>query len=174
MIVLFKVGDGSGPSACYNTKKVGSSAELLCSTLAHTVDPFQIGREFDSISALRPRVINPMLHLVIAISPVDHAKGTSVNFKFWLTQLQEVMHLEKSQLIAWQHLDRPHPHIHVLINRVTADADRVSVWGLQQKIRDYVELQRKKFHLAEVKKSDFTGGFSLGEKSRLALNSFGC
>lgn len=174
MIVMFKVGDGSGAGACYNTKKVDDSAELLCATLAQTTDPFQIGREFDSISALRPRVLKPIVHLVIAISPRDHRKGSTVNFKFWLTQLQEVMGLEKSQVIAWQHLDRPHPHIHALINRVTADSKVISVWGLRQKIADYVQVQRNNFQLAGVTKREFLDDFSPNEKSKLALKSFGC
>lgn len=174
MIVLFKVGDGSGPGACYNTKKVGVSAQLLCSTLAHTTDPFQIGREFDSISALRPRVLKPIVHLLIAISPTDHAKGSSVNFKFWLTQLQEVMGLEKSQLIAWQHLDRPHPHIHVLLNRVIAESSVVSVWGLRKKIDDFVAIQRQGYGLAGVKKKEFLNDFSSFENSKLGLRSFSC
>lgn len=174
MIVLFKVGDGSGAGASYNTKKVEDSAELLCATLAQTTDPFQIGREFDSISALRPRVLKPIVHLVIAISPMDQNKGSTVNFKFWLTQLQKVMGLEKSQLIAWQHVDRPHPHIHALINRVTADSKVISVWGLHQKIENYVQVQRNNFQLAGVKKRDFIDDFSSSEKSQLALKSFGC
>ena len=174
MIVLFKVGDGSGAGAGYNTKKVGKSAVLLCSTLAQTTNPFQIGRELDSISALRPRVMTPIVHLVMAISPVDQCKGTGLNFMLWLSQLQEVMGLQKSQMIAWQHTDRPHPHIHVLLNRVMADSTRVSVWGLKKEIENFVQLQRAKHQLAGVTKSDFMIDFSPREKSKLGLRSFGC
>jgi hypothetical protein len=165
MIVLFKVGDGSGAGAGYNTKKVGKSAVLLCSTLAQTTNPFQIGRELDSISALRPRVMTPIVHLVMAISPVDQCKGTGLNFMLWLSQLQEVMGLQKSQMIA---------HIHVLLNRVMADSTRVSVWGLKKEIESFVQFQRATHQLEGVSKSDFMKDFSLGEKSTLGLRSFSC
>jgi Relaxase/Mobilisation nuclease domain len=174
MIILFKVGDGSGAGAGYNTKKVGESAALLCSTLAQTVNPFQIGREFDAISALRPRVIKPIVHLVMAISPMDYAKGTVLNFTRWLWELQEVMGLQKSQLIAWQHMDRPHPHIHVILNRVIADSSVVSVWGLNKKIQNFVEMQRHRHGLNGVTKKDFLSDFPQHEMAKVGLRSFSC
>jgi type IV secretory pathway VirD2 relaxase len=84
------------------------------------------------------------------------------------------MGLQKSQLIAWQHMDRPHPHIHVILNRVIADSSVVSVWGLNKKIQNFVEMQRHRHGLNGVTKKDFLSDFPQHEMAKVGLRSFSC
>ncbi len=129
MIVLVKIGGGSGGASRYNINKVATDhGELLCSTIAQNADPRQIGKEFDAVSALRPRVKKSIVHMIIAISPNDAAMGTAFNFRLWLFELQKRLKLDASQMIAWQHYDTAHPHIHAVLNRVRPDGTVVSMW----------------------------------------------
>lgn len=161
MIVLVKVGEGSGAASRYNMNKVAAKqGALLCSTVARNDDPFQIGREFEAVSALKPRVKKSIVHLVIAVSPEDAVLVRPFHFRLWLLELQKRLSLDAAQMIAWQHFDTAHPHIHALINRVKPDGSVVSLWRRGQVMKLFCEEMRKKFGLHSTPRGEVKRDFS--------------
>ncbi len=160
MIVLVKVGEGSGAASRYNMNKVASNqGALLSSTVARTDDPFQIGREFEAVSALKPRVKKSIVHLVIAVSPYDAEVVKPFHFRLWLYELQKRLGLDAAQMIAWQHFDTAHPHTHALLNRVRPDGTVVSLWRRGLVMKQFCMEMHKKFALHSTPRSEVKRDF---------------
>ena len=161
MMVLLKIGGGSGAASHYNMRKVATKqGALLCTTIARDDDPFQIGREFDAISALNPLVKKSIVHLVIAVSPNDAEVVKPFHFRYWLYELQKRLELDASQMIAWQHFDTAHPHIHALLNRVRPDGTVVSLWKRGLVMREFCKEMRKSFGLHSSSREEIKKEFS--------------
>ena len=110
-----------GRVASYHQKLArGPKVELLYSNLA-SIDPEWIGLEFDAIAGMVPRVKRTLAHVAIALHPSDAVKVDSNVFFDIALKYIEKMGYGNSQAVVWRHYDEPHPHIHLLLNRVTPE-----------------------------------------------------
>jgi hypothetical protein len=109
-------------------------SKLILSTLASS-QPFWIGREFDAIAALCPRVEKPALHIVL--TPHASAELSDYEFVLAILWLCERLGISGNQLVAWRHDDVGHPHVHILANRVSPQGKTTSIWAKGRVIREY-------------------------------------
>lgn len=92
--------------------------ELLYSNLAST-EARLIALEYEAIAGRVPRVKRTLAHVAIALHRDDSKKVDSYDFFNIALRYIEKMGYGNSQAMVWRHYDEPHPHIHLLLNRVT-------------------------------------------------------
>lgn len=141
--------------AGYNDKAVQAGCgEVIFSNVASRTAS-AIGREMDAIAALRPRVLKPGVHTVIALHPAD---GQRVSNRMWVEMVLEYrqrMGLEEGQVVVWRHTDKPHPHIHCLFNRVTVNDKVIGMWNMKRKLDAFASDMRRQYGLRGLLEQEF-------------------
>jgi len=87
-------------------------------------NPRTLAREFGEIRALRPNLTKAVQHVSISIAP-----GERLDDDQWREVAQKylgAMKFDESQHVVIKHKDTEHPHIHIIVNRVTMHGDVVS------------------------------------------------
>ena len=87
-------------------------------------NPRTLAREFGEIRALRPNLTKAVLHTSISIAP-----GERLTDDQWREVAQKylvAMKFDESQHVVVKHNDTEHPHIHIIVNRITMSGDVVS------------------------------------------------
>lgn len=100
--------------------------------------PHSLSREFGQIRALHPTT-KPVFHVSIALSPNDRL--TDEQWKETAERYVCDMGFGACQYVVAKHTDAPHPHIHIIINRVALDGTLVS------DSKDYQRQERIMRHL---------------------------
>ena len=145
----------AGESAGYHEKpnKVATSFVLFKNLFAEKA--FWIERELDAVSALAPRVLRPYAHIVVALHPADAELATDEFFFRVALELRESLGLDRSQGIVWRHTDSDHPHIHLLVNRVTPDGEAVTAWRDMKVMSEFRKRIQARHGLRSVSRRDF-------------------
>lgn len=155
MIVKNLIRQNLGAVAGYNAKaERARSGQLLYSNVA-SVTPADIEKEMGAVAALRPRVLQPGVHMVLALHPADAHKASDLLFMALVNEYRERMGLGMSQTVIWRHYDKPHPHIHGLFNRVTVDDTVVGMWNLKRKLEAFQRDMCQQHGLTELVPDDF-------------------
>jgi hypothetical protein len=119
MIIKKRKHAAFGRVASYHQKlDRGPDVELLYSNLGSTEAKW-IGLEFEAIAGRVPRVKRTLAHVAIALHRDDKEKVSSHNFFDIAMRYIQKLGYGNSQAMVWRHHDEPHPHIHLLLNRVT-------------------------------------------------------
>jgi hypothetical protein len=111
---------------------------------------FEMGRELDAISALRPRVKKAIVHVVLSLAPSEEASDHL--FAEVALELRRRLGLHDCQVAIWRHLDTANPHVHVVMNRVSPCGDVVSLWGKQKVLRKFCEDMRQQHGFIKAEK----------------------
>lgn len=145
----------AGESAGYHEKpdKAATSFVLFKNLAAEKA--FWIERELDAVSALAPRVLRPYAHIVVALHPDDAEHATDEFFFRVALELRESLGLDRSQGIVWRHTDSDHPHIHLLVNRVTPDGKAVTAWRDMKVMSEFRKRVQARHGLRSVSRRDF-------------------
>jgi len=114
-----------------------------------------IQREMGAIAALRPRVKHSGVHTVIAMHPDDAPKVSNLLFLEVVLEYRKRMNLEDAQTVVWRHTDQPHPHIHILFNRVTASNAVVSMWNVKRKVDAFARDMCQRYGLKPLRSDEF-------------------
>lgn len=78
-----------------------------------------IATSFDIQSSMRPTISKPLLHLSISWMP-----GEEISDEQMLKAAKTTLHrlgLDSAQYLLVRHDERPHPHMHILVNTIMAD-----------------------------------------------------
>jgi hypothetical protein len=128
MIGKVKIGK-SFAGICRYVLQEDKQAQVLDAEGVRTDSPAHMAQDFQYQQAQRPGLGNAVLHVALAL-PAEDAAGRSPE------QLSELlreagrayvqgMKLENTQWALVQHFDKPHPHAHLVVNRV--DNDRQTI-----------------------------------------------
>jgi len=114
----------------YNSKKVDTedATLLYVNTFDNKIDSFK--RNFDYLSSLNKRVKNNIMHISLNFSPDDHAK---INDTFCRTIATDFLSQYGIPIdhpyVIYQHKDKSHPHLHLVVPMTLADGSRVGDKG---------------------------------------------
>jgi hypothetical protein len=128
MIGKVKIGK-SFSGMCRYVLQEDKQARVLDAEGVRTDTPAHMAQDFRFQQQLRPGLGNAVLHVALAL-PQEDAQGRSPE------QLAEVfrqagrayvqrMGLENTQWALVQHFDKPHPHAHLVANRVDNDGQTI-------------------------------------------------
>ena len=88
-------------------------------------DPIEVAREMEDVAALKDRCKTPVYHLPLSWHPDDHP--TQAQMEFACQRVLARLGLQEHQAWLVAHNDKPHAHVHIMVNRVHPDAER-KVW----------------------------------------------
>jgi hypothetical protein len=137
MIAIPLLRSSFGKVAGYNEKNVRERDGVLIFSNVASTDPFQRERELNAVAARRPKVNKCAVHLIVALHPEDASRATPLRFVKWLLQIRQFLGFDHCQTVAWQHFDKKHPHIHMLMNRVPLDGPPISLWGKRRALNEF-------------------------------------
>lgn len=121
MIAKLTKGRGFRGALEYSLKE---SKGFLLDTNMGGSTPRALAREFGQIRALRPELTRPVHHASIALPPRE-----SLSDEQWQAvgrAYLEGMGFTNNQYVVVRHTDTAHPHIHILVNRITLDGKLIS------------------------------------------------
>jgi hypothetical protein len=129
MIGKVKIGK-SFAGICRYVLQEDKQAQVLDAEGVRTDSPAHMAQDFQYQQAQRPGLGNAVLHVALAL-PAEDATGRSPEQLSEL--LREVgrayvqeMKLENTQWALVQHFDKPHPHAHLVVNRVDNDGQTIA------------------------------------------------
>ena len=132
-------------------KEENKEARLLYSEGLLTDTPKDIVDGFECQRHLNSRVQHWCGHISLSYSPVDSARLSDEAMVKLALEYMEKMGIENTQFIIVRHLDKEHPHCHIVYNRVDNDGRCVS---------DSFEYYRSNAICKELK---FNYGLTFGE-----------
>lgn len=97
---------------------------LLLETNMAGRTPRTLAAEFGAVRALRPKLGKAVCHVSLSVHPEERLSDDQWRdvAHAWLTGMGYV----NNQYVVSRHTDAAHPHVHILVNRVTLDGKVVS------------------------------------------------
>ena len=103
-------------------------------------DPRVVAAEMGD-RATRSRAAEPMYHVVVAFDPDD--RPTEAEVREAADRTLRDLGLEHHQALLVRHTDRPHAHVHLMVNRVGEDGRAWSPWRQRTRLRASMEAQER-------------------------------
>lgn len=103
-----------------------NNAQFLYAEGVRTKDKDSIIQSFVTQSKMNPKIARPVAHISLDFSAQDKAKLTD---EFMVNVAQEYlkkMGYKNTQYIIARHHDTDHPHVHMVINRINNDGQRIT------------------------------------------------
>jgi hypothetical protein len=158
MIASQKIGKSFLGALNYNLKKLyhpdqNKRAELLDSSFAST-DSRMIQQELRLIRSLKPNLSRYVYHTSLNFSvedELDNDKLLSIAHDY----LKESGYTN-NQYMIFRHHDAPHPHIHLLVNRISFDGTVVSDSNNFKSSEDIIRKLERRYNLKTVQSSKET------------------
>lgn len=158
MIASQKIGKSFLGALNYNLKKLyhpdqNKRAELLDSSFA-SIDSRMIQQELRLIKSLKPNLSRYVYHTSLNFSiedELDNNKLLSIANDY----LKESGYTNNHYMI-FRHHDAPHPHIHLLVNRISFDGTVVSDSNNFKRSEDIIRKLERRYNLKTVQSSNET------------------
>ncbi len=124
MIGKVKIGK-SFAGICRYVLQEDKQAQVLDAEGVRTDSPAHMAQDFQYQQAQRPGLGNAVLHVALALPKEDAAGRSPEQLSALLREAGRAyvqgMKLENTQWALVQHFDKPHPHAHLVVNRVDND-----------------------------------------------------
>ena len=78
-------------------------------------------QDFKDQTLLNPRIKNAVGHISLSFSPNDAPRMTDTLMTQIVKEYMQKMGITDTQYLLVRHLDQPHPHCHLVYNRVSND-----------------------------------------------------
>jgi hypothetical protein len=158
MIASQKIGKSFLGALNYNLKKLyhpdqNKRAELLDSSFAST-DSRMIQQELRLIRTLKPNLKRYVYHTSLNFSIEDELNNNKL-LLIAHDYLKESGYTN-NQYMIFRHHDAPHPHIHLLVNRISFDGTVVSDSNNFKRSEGIIRKLEQKYNLKEVQSSKET------------------
>ena len=114
-------GGGIAYGAGIRSGRENKQSRLVSVSNIYSTDAESIASEMRNVAALNDRIQRPVWHTALAWAP---GEVVSLEQKRQAAALYcELIgaSLERHQVVVYEHRDKPHPHIHIYINRVPLD-----------------------------------------------------
>lgn len=89
-------------------------------------DVREIVQDFKDQTLLNPRIKNSVGHISLSFSPKDAPRMTDSLMRDIAKEYMQRMGITDTQYLLVRHLDQPHPHCHLVYNRVGNDGQPIS------------------------------------------------
>jgi len=124
--MIAKIIQGSGFAGAVNYVMEKKDARLLAGEGVILNNKESIIKNFITQSKLKPNISKPVAHISLNFSAQDKSRLTD---KFMVDVAQEYlgkMGYDDTQYIVVRHFDTEHPHLHLIINRIDNNGNRIS------------------------------------------------
>ena len=125
MIAKIHTGNNFGGLVNYANDIVKKDAVVVASYGVSLTSNTAITASFKAQAKARPGVKNFVGHISLSFSPSDKEK---VNNDLMAQIAREYMRrigIVNTQFVVFRHQDQPHPHVHIVYNRVNNDGDAI-------------------------------------------------
>ena len=178
MIAIQKIGKSFAGALAYNLKKLHhpdpkQRAELLDSNFSG-LDDKMIRQEIDLIRGLKPKLNRYVYHTSLnfsneELSYLDNEKLTEIA-KDYLTGNG----FTNNQYLIFRHYDAGHPHVHLLVNRVSFDGTVVSDSNNYKRSEEIVRMLERKYNLTPLlpcneRTAHHDNGVAGGQDNRITM-----
>lgn len=130
-------------------------------------DVRDIVQDFKDQTLLNPRLKNAVGHITLSFSPKDAPRMTDALMTQIAKEYMQRMGITDTQYLLVRHLDQPHPHCHLVYNRVGNDGQTISdknikirnakvCRALTEKYGLYLALDKESVRLEHLREPDKT------------------
>jgi hypothetical protein len=138
MIGKVKIGKSFG-GICRYVLQEDKQAQVLDAEGVRTDSSAHMAQDFQYQQAQRPGLGNAVLHVALALPAEDAADRSPEQLSELLREVGRAyvqsMKLENTQWALVQHFDKPHPHAHLVVNRVDNDGQTIADHFIGQESR---------------------------------------
>lgn len=120
------ISKGSGFKGCLSYLMEKEGAEVLESRGVRTENPGLAAKDFKMVSKQNEAVKKPVMHMSVSFYKNDRGKISDDIMRYIARKVIEEMGFGGSQYIVIKHTDQPHPHFHIVANRVSLSGKTVS------------------------------------------------
>ena len=124
-------------------------------------------QDFKDQTLLNPRIKNAVGHISLSFSPNDAPRMTDTLMTQIVKEYMQKMGITDTQYLLVRHLDQPHPHCHLVYNRVSNDGQTISdknikirnakvCRALTEKYRLYLAPDKESVRLERLREPDKT------------------
>lgn len=153
--MIAKIVQGRGFKGAVNYILDKKDARLLFAEGVRLKDKASVIQSFIIQSKLKPKISKPVAHISLDFSTQDKDRLTDKLMVDVAHEYMEKMGYENTQYIIARHYDTDHPHIHLVINRINNNGNRIS--DKNEKLRNTkicMELTKKYgFYIASGKEN---------------------
>ena len=130
-------------------------------------DVREMAQDFKDQTLLNPRIKNAVGHISLSFSPKDAPRMTDSLMRDIAKEYMQRMGITDTQYLLVRHLDQPHPHCHLVYNRVSNDGHTISdknikirnakvCRALTEKYRLYLAPDKESVRLERLREPDKT------------------
>jgi hypothetical protein len=124
--MIAKIVQGQGFRGVIGYVLDKEKASLLYAEGVRLKDKESIIKSFSAQQKLNPKIVKPVAHISLDFSVQDKHRLTD-QFMFGMAkEYMEKMGYQNTQYIIVRHHDTDHPHIHIVINRIDNNGNRIS------------------------------------------------
>ncbi len=125
MIAKIHTGNNFGGLVNYANDIVKKDAVVVASYGVSLTSNATITASFKAQAKARPGVKNFVGHISLSFSPNDKEKVNNDLMAQIAREYMQRMGIVNTQFVVFRHQDQPHPHVHIVYNRVNNDGDAI-------------------------------------------------
>lgn len=123
MIGKIKEGKSFGGCVAYNLER--EKAKILYAEGIRTIDSKIITQDLNMQRKMNPNLKKAVGHIILSWSANDRVKLDSNRMLKDAKEYLDKMNIRNTQLLVVEHLDRNHPHLHIIYNRVNNEGKSI-------------------------------------------------
>jgi hypothetical protein len=159
MIAIQKIGKSFMGALNYNLKKLylpdkRIRGELLASNFM-SIDTHVISKEIDMVRSLRPNLNRYAYHTSLNFPNEDQAQLSNDKLLAIALDYLHANGFTNNQYLIFRHHDSNHPHLHILVNRISFDGTVVSDSNNYRKSEKVLRELEHRYNLIAVEQSNF-------------------
>jgi len=159
MIAIQKIGKSFMGALKYNLKKLQLAdknvrGQLLASNFV-SIDPQVISREISMVRSLRPNLNKYVYHTSLNFPNEDQAQLSNDKLLNIALDYLYANGFTNNQYMIFRHHDSDHPHLHLLVNRISFDGTAVSDSNNYRKSEKILRELEYRYSLVSVEQSNF-------------------
>ena len=140
---------------CLEDKKQRHSREVIFKNRAEVLfgnfcsgTKQELIEQFNEVRCMNPRLGKPVMHITLNLAPEDKLdRGMMIQV---VHDLAKELHFERHQYLAVSHVDTPHQHMHVVVNRISLDGNTLNISHNYRKISLFCREMEVKYRLRPV------------------------
>jgi len=125
MIAQISTGEGFGGLVNYANDILKKDTVIIASSGVNLSANATITASFKAQAKANPRVHKFVGHISLSFSPDDYDKLDDQKIAGIAMQYMRRMGIKDTQYVIFRHHDQPHPHIHIVYNRVDNDGNGI-------------------------------------------------
>ena len=125
MIAQISTGEGFGGLVNYANDIAKKNTVIIASYGVNLSSNATITASFKAQAKARPTLQKFVGHISLSFSPEDLAKLDDKKIAEIAKEYMRRMGIKNTQYVIFRHFDQPHPHIHIVYNRVDNDGNGI-------------------------------------------------